>query len=308
MKTYRLVDLGTLDGVAPLANAINDAGVVVGALGDFAMVYNGTLRRLPRPPDALQAMANTIANRSPSLIAGFRVESAPSEEGERPAAALWQDGEFLDLHARLGAVRSGAEAVNGDGIVVGWADGKGFRFDTRTMAVEFLEAASAKAINASGKIVGITAVPTRPLTRAYLYDGTLHLLPTLGGDVDAAPIDINDTSVVVGTSYTSGQTRHAFRYDHARGRIDDMHDPAFSTSQAWSINAHGEVVGIAEAEGVEFGVIWRPREKLERLVDLVAGGPQGLTITRACDINGNGQIVASGRIGQQDRSFLLVPA
>ena len=50
-------------------------------------------------------------------------------------ATLWQDGQFIDLNAQLNASRSGAEGVNDDGIVVGWADGKGFRFSTRTSRV-----------------------------------------------------------------------------------------------------------------------------------------------------------------------------
>ena len=121
-------------------------------------------------------------------------------------------------------------------------------------------------------------------------------------------MDINDANVVVGTSYTDKQVRHAFRYDHATRQSTDIHEPGFSESQAWSINNRSEVVGYAEALGVEFAVIWRPGEKVQKLIELVVDAPKSLSITRAYDINGKGEIVVSGRIGQDDRSFLLTPA
>ena len=84
MKAYKLVDLGTFDGVAPWASAINDAGIVVGSLDSAAMRYDGKLHPLLQPPGTLQATANSIANRSPELIAGFRLVSVDPKRASVP--------------------------------------------------------------------------------------------------------------------------------------------------------------------------------------------------------------------------------
>jgi probable HAF family extracellular repeat protein len=308
MKTYKLVDLTAASGAPLLAESFNDAGIVVGTVGADAVRYCDCIQVLPTPGDTVQATPSSVAGRNPELIVGFRVAPVHSAEGECSVAAMWRDGQYVDLHAQLNASRSGAHDVNEDGVVVGWVDGSALRFDTRTGAVEILGVGSANAINARGNVAGITSAPARPLTRAYLYDGTLTLLPTLGGELYPAPLDLNSDDVVVGTSETEDAERHAFLYDHRTRTITDLHRPGYSASQAWHINDRREVVGHAEESGIEVAVIWQPGETMRKLVDLVIDAPRDLRIARAVHINDKSEILVIGELGGEERSFLLVPA
>lgn len=100
-------------------------------------------------------------------------------------------------------------------------------------------AGDAMAINSSGSVVGL----------GFLYDGTMHTLPTLKGQTNepAFAFGINNTGTVVGYDdfhvVVGGILtfeRHAFLYD---GTMHDLTPGSSSATFAYAINDVGQVTG-----------------------------------------------------------------
>lgn len=99
-------------------------------------------------------------------------------------------------------------------------------------------------INRSGQIAGTTFVAGTG-NQAYVYDGSIHYLGTLGGATSQAA-DINSSGQIVGNSRTADNIPHAFLYDHGTmtnlgALLNDV------TSEATGINDLGQVVGFFRA-------------------------------------------------------------
>ena len=71
-------------------------------------------------------------------------------------------------------------------------------------------------INASGQVVGYSLTSDGNAYHAFLYDGTMHDLGTLGTNSYAS--GINDSGRVTGTYEAAGSTTHPFFYDGAYAR------------------------------------------------------------------------------------------
>ncbi|MEX0612980.1 MAG: PEP-CTERM sorting domain-containing protein, partial [Pirellulales bacterium] len=81
---------------------------------------------------------------------------------------------------------------------------------------------------------------------AFLYDGTMHDLGTLGGTVSTGQ-GINDSGQVTGWSYTNSGDRHAFVYAEGSGMVDlnSLIDPlsGWDLILGWAINDAGQITG-----------------------------------------------------------------
>ena len=95
-------------------------------------------------------------------------------------------------------------------------------------------------INDKGQVVGESGVSEE--SHAFLYDGTMHDLGTLGGSYSHANA-INDKGQVVGGADISDEQSHAFFYD---GAMHDLGTLGGSYSWAGGINDTGQVVGTAD--------------------------------------------------------------
>src|SRR5579864_2466778 len=109
----------------------------------------------------------------------------------------------------------------------------------------------AKAINASGQVVGGSNLPgdiRNYTSHAFLYsNGTMTDLGTLGGTSSYAN-GINDSGQVVGVSSLPGDSAyHAFLYNN--GAMKDLGTLGASTSSAYGINDSGQVVGASGLPG-----------------------------------------------------------
>jgi probable HAF family extracellular repeat protein len=168
-------------------------------------------------------------------------------------AFLWQNGGKTDL-GTLGGPSATANALNEVGQIAGHST---FATGSQTRAVLWrngtitnltpdlppAEFSSASAINESGQIAGNIGYST-----AFLWqNGARTSLGHLGGGASTAS-DINDSGVVVGSSYTlnstplTGALQHPFRWQNGvmtdLGLLDGDEDGG-----AAAINSAGQIVG-----------------------------------------------------------------
>lgn len=188
--------------------------------------------------------------------AGVMVGKAQTRDGAW-RAAMWAEGETVDLGRLPGTTGSEACGINGEGQVVGVCFG------------------------------GVGGA-----YRPFLWQGGEMVdLGDLGGSASAS--HINGLGQVVGGSFTGpngsdGEHHAALWVDN--GAIADLGTlPGGQESQAWAINAAGLVVGVAQAaDGTDRAVLWRDGE----IRDL---GTLGGADSGASAVNERGQTAGAAR-------------
>ena len=147
----------------------------------------------------------------------------------------------------------------------------------------------AYAINDNGVVAGF--INTGSGNKPFYFDGSIHVLPTLGG-TNAVATGINDSGVIVGGSNTSGTSgQHAFYYN---GTMHDIGTLGGPTSAAAAINSGGVIVG---------GSFTGPSTSAAYYYDgsMHQFGP---TSTSASDINDAGLITGSYPAGAFQDAFI----
>jgi uncharacterized repeat protein (TIGR01451 family) len=244
-----LHDLGTLGGPLSGADSINNKGQLVGTaqvtggLGSHAFLYsNGVMTDLG-------TLGGTISNadwiNDNGQIVGQTFVNLLTFH------AFLYDGTMHDL-GTLGGLNSEAKGINNKGQIVGLSDtaanvnGGAFLYSGGVMInLGSLggQLSGALAINDNGQIVGSSQ--TGGATHAFLYDGTMHDLGTLGGTCVANAI--NNSGQVVGYFSPTATTTRAFLY--MNGTMTDLNNllmpgslPAgVSLAAATGINDHGQI-------------------------------------------------------------------
>ena len=257
-----------------------------------------------------------------------------------------QSGVLRELPA-LGGNHSFGTGVNNAGQVVGWAETavhdptcvdaqvlqfRAARWDPKAgsngkIKVRELRplagdsASAATAINDFGLAVGISgkcdqAVGRFSALHAVLWDknGKPSEIPNLGGVTWHTPMDINAQGDVVGFSNPPGENpvgdfiAHAFLWTSGTATAEDLgtldEDPV---SEAFAINAHGQVVGISFGNAIgPRAFLWQDHV-LTDMNDLVDIAPD--VLLSAQDINDAGQITGRVRDGVtgEVRAFIATP-
>jgi probable HAF family extracellular repeat protein len=186
-----------------------------------------------------------------------------------------------------GTVRSEARDIDDAGTVVGFAVGNGSRPFRWTRATGLQELATlggpsgeAFAIGPNGDMVGHSMRTGVSIPTVWTTEGIVDL--GLIGDVFSGVADaVSSTGQVAGWSTTNSLTR-AFVWSRETGgwtRFEVPVAPGFS-SQAWGINAGGQVVGTGNG-----AFVWSASEGRATLPSLVAGG-----VAKPQDINDAGTI------------------
>jgi probable HAF family extracellular repeat protein len=289
-KDGKIVDLGTVPGGREgLSTAVNNRGEVVGFSDNdvayaFSMVgfptqtraflwQSGTVRDLGTlgGPDALASNLNErgqVAGQSYTNSTPNVTTGVPTQD-----PFLWENGKMTDL-GTLGGTQGVTYWLNNRGDVVG----------------------------ASNLIGDMTS-------DAFLWTKSegMQDLGNLGG-TSAASVWVNDARQVVGTSLIpNDQAWHAFLWKD--GVMTDLgtlgSDPS---SEAQSINAQGQVVGVSfDGPNDLHGFLWEKTGPVADLNTLVPPG-SSVTIINAFQINDRGEIAAKGVLSTgEERVVLLIP-
>jgi probable HAF family extracellular repeat protein len=155
-------------------------------------------------------------------------------------------------------------------------------------------------INNLGQITGYIGAD------AYIYDGTIHDIGSLGG-IFSEGNAINNIGHVGGGALTPQGIGHAFYYD---GTIHDLGTLGGTLSIAYGINDDDAIVGISNPdptnEDLSHGYIYTRENGMVDLNDFI--DPQsGWLITEANAINNAGEIAGTGVIDGQPHAVLLTP-
>jgi len=205
------------------ALALNDAGVVVGASGSHAVRWvNGVIEDL----GSVGRFTSATGINAGGIIVG-RTSDPAAGTGH---ALRWVDGVMEDLGA-IGPQRNWCFpfSINARGQIAGSCTNIAFdRFDSFVWQAGAMTAFGPPApytfvngLNDRGDVVGATgaeriAVPPRDTMHAFLFDGTMHLLPGLGGSRGEARA-VNARGDVAGFALTAARAPHAVLWRRATG-------------------------------------------------------------------------------------------
>lgn len=298
-----VTDLGTLGGFRGEAQAINNAGQIVGSTlsgtSGTGFLYSAGAMSDIGALGGNYSIAFAINN------AGQFVGSEYGTTGGRQAY-LDSGGVMTPLGALPGGVGSAAMALNNLGVIVGESYNAGgvataFVWSSGTMtAIPTLggSVSSAYAVNDSGLIVGSSSLANNQLVHAFEdVNGTVTDLGTLGGSTSYA-LAVNSSGTIAGESRTAGDgAMHAFVDQN--GVMKDLGTlPGMPNSVATGINANGDIVGYAynntnlATQGMtEHAFLYRNGVMYD-LNTLYASS--GWTLAFANGVNDSGQIVGGG--------------
>jgi probable HAF family extracellular repeat protein len=281
-------------GMNANASAVGLAGYYVGASAGTLRTTAGTTN-IANPPGHTANMATAV--NSANLVVGH----SWSSQDFRGYTYTYQNGTLSALPALTYAV-----AVNDAGHIAGTHGGSPAVYRNGVTTLLTTLAGGANSINSLGSVVG------RANSRPFLYQGSTFTdfgLPS--GHSSGAATDINDAGTIVG--YASGQDplqspsnfTHAFLYSAGAFTLLPTFGGRFTIAEA--LNNAGSIVGSSytRLDAAQNAYIYE-NGVMTDLNTLIPPG-SGWRLTRAIDINGNGEIVGNGVFGGVASAFLLTP-
>jgi probable HAF family extracellular repeat protein len=256
-----MTDLGTLGGNWSSALGLNAAGQVVG----LSFTATGETRAFLWEDGVMLDMGELSVRgiSDGGLVAGTSQNAA----GQR-MVSVWQDGVMTDLFP------GEAWGISEAGYVVGYVGGVSSAANAFVWrgAGEFSVLGTlggrhsyARVANDVGEVAGYSYTAAGDQHAFFWRDGVMADLGTLGGNTSDVSA-INNHGQVVGWSYTTtGAYPHDSVFAHAYvwhdGVMTDLgtlsSSPAWSATQATSINDLGYIVGTASPSGPR-AILWEP--------------------------------------------------
>ncbi len=301
---YTIVDVGSLGGNQSKGYGINSNGKVVGASllnpNDFStqpFFWNGS-------------QSTNLGNFGGDGGEAYAVNDSNYVVGaaDLPSGAMhpfiWSSGVGKTDIGAPGAEFAVAWDINNSNQVVGQTEvsplvDRAFIWTAET-GIQTLgtlpggSSSTARGINETGQVVGESNTPGGQ-THAFLYNGKMADLGTLGGNLSIA-YEVNDAGKVVGYSRLNNNginpPYHAFLYTANTG-MNDLGAFGGAASVAFDINNQDQIVGYAEATpGVHHAFIYDAQNGMRDLNDVLQGS--GWTLQEARSINNAGQITGFG--------------
>jgi probable HAF family extracellular repeat protein len=308
---YHYIELGTLGGQYSWSTGINNWGQVVGVSEIPGGGYRGFLwsedkmKNLGSLDDDFISATWFINDKGE--VVGFSM----GFDGQRQAI-LW-DREGMHPLETLGGTSNDALGINTHGEIVGWSLTSEDLFHAAMwdshgitdLAPTRNDTSWAISINKKGEAVGSYFSSDERL-HAILWDREgLHELESLGGD-ESEVLWINDKGQAVGWCDLPGSLEwHACLWD-PNGDILDLGPDEGLNSEAYSINEHGQVVGLyypGESLEVTRSFLWTRKHgmmDLKSLTDM----PDEVDLVIANSINDFGWITG---MNSTDKAYVLIP-
>jgi probable HAF family extracellular repeat protein len=269
------IDLGVLPGgTESLGVYINDSGQVIGFstvdstpdpfgfLGEptHTFIWENGVKHDIGTLGGLDAFPDTgCSGQTPNVVAGVSsISDAINPSTGLPTVDnfIWKNGNMIDL-GNLGGTLPGFNVC----------------------------------VNHRGQIIGEATLPGDLLLHAFLWDGSMHDLGTLGGDNSEA-IWLNEAGEIAGSADLPGSELHdAVLWKngviHDLGTVDG--EPC---SRGRGINSSGQVVGgSSDCHNFLHAFLWENGGPMVDLNTLVAPGLK-FQLTNAFNINDRGEILA----------------
>jgi probable HAF family extracellular repeat protein len=294
--TGAMTDLGTLGGTSSSGIGINASGQVLGVFHTDGGISSHTVLWTPTTPNGTSGTTQelgtlpggTFSGGSALNDSGQVAGQATSSVGER---AFMYDGTIHDLGTLGTGEFSLGFGINDSGQVTGYSD-----------------------TTADGNAGH--AFLWKPTTPGGV-SGTMHDLGTLGGTFSTG-VAINGSGQVIGNSDTTvgnSDLDHAFVWtpttpNGTSGDITDLGTLGGTTSQAFGINASGEIIGVADLTGdaANHAFLYTSTSgmlDLTTLIDPLSQWDAASLLPQ--EINDAGQITGYGTIDGNDHVFLLTP-
>lgn len=309
---YVAKDLGLPYGVEAQPIDVNrKQRVAFNAYDDTGMSYRGYItKENGEKPKVVPTLGGTL-----SWVAGFdgsgRVVGDASLPGDFENHIMVIDNGLVRDLGTLGGGYSYSSAVNQNGVLVGTSvDGEGLSWAVyadpiKGYALEKIGITSAPFdVNSKGRVVGRANVGSQTLCWFFDVDGgQFQTLPTdnLPG---CTPVGINDKNQIVGQLKMGGGIYKAFVTDEDGVTPLDLGIES-SNSAAYAINNGGTIVGwYTDGIGAHAFVTHWPGLRINKLDELVADLPAGVSLTYATAVNNHGVIVAEASNGH---AYMLTP-
>ncbi len=207
---------------------------------------------------------------------------------------IWQDGQLTSLGILPGAVASGGDGINNQGVVVGGGSGQAFTWQAGQLQALPLPAgatyANAGAINDHGVIVG-NAGDDATGSATIWANGTVSTLPLTGNLISTIATDINNQGTVVGNGFDKSYNFTPLIW--ANGQVSALPTGTVLHGGATGINASNAVSGFVTQDNAhEQAARWDNGQLtlLDQLGDI--------TLARAYAINDAGLVVGSSFASQ----------
>jgi len=330
---WTLTDLGTLGGSETFADSINDLGQVVGmsrVTGDsdiHAFFYdNGVMQDLaPVNSGDIRASFRLGLNSSGRIVSGVVIDDAyyPAiyDRQTKQTTTLGSLGSTSGFTGVATAINNSGEAVGISYLSSGVRHGFVYRNGAMSDLGSLGGYSGALAINSAGVAAGFSSDSPNGFQRAVIWANNSILDISNGFESQAR--GINDFGSVVGETMTPSGNQEAFRWSNGASEILGTLAPGRS-SEAFSINNQGDIVGTAEAiSSITFetnpitGVITIVTNYQNHaflysnglMIDLnsMISTNSGWELYYAFGINNSDQIVGWGSMdgGEHIRSFIL---
>lgn len=319
--SYLVTDLGTLGGNYIEANAINDAGQVVGA-STIKTNRNEFVKRAFFWEKGKMTDLGTFGGKSSVAYdinnQGKVIGQAdlPDENGALRVAFSWEKGKGLREFQTLGGSSNFASSINNKDQIVGQSStstgtSRAFLLSlsgwniTNLGTLNNQKFSNATSINHRGQIVGYSANDDSA-SKCVLWEN-LTITGTFGSEYSYCyPKAINNAGQVVGNGSSSAGVTRGFLWEKGKQKSQDLGTLGGKSTYVRGINNIGKVVGTSDSySGKPRAFVWVKG----KMFDLNKFLPKnsGWELIQASAINNRGEIVGTGTFKGQPRAFLLTP-